>query len=495
MPASITASMLYNLVLCPHRVERDLFADPAERDPANAFVQMLWERGTAYEQQVVRGLGAAPLDLKAGTEEERERATLDAMRAGTPLVYGGRLRHGDLVGEPDLLRLEGGGYVAGDVKSGRGEEGGDDEGPGRLKLHYAVQLALYTDLLERLGFSAGRRAFVWDVTGAEVTYAFDEPRGAKKPGTWWDAYRLHLDSAREIVERRETTRPALCGDCKQCHWYTACTRRVEEEGDLTLVPELGRSRRDRLAPHFADVRAFADADLRAVLARDPAAFKGLGEKQVARWQARARLQVSGGRPYATQPLALPEGDPILYFDVETDPMLDFCYLHGFWVVERGHGRFVEFHTRDDSREEEARAFAEAIAFVRSHDGAPIVHYSPYERVTWRALAERHAHVPGAAEAEALMSKPRAFDLYNDAVRPHTQWPTRDYSIKSLAKYLGFRWRDTHPSGAASIQWFQEWLCTRDDAGLRRILEYNEDDCIAMQVVLDALRAMPVKPGV
>jgi hypothetical protein len=36
------------------------------------------------------------------------------------------------------------------------------------KLHYAVQLAFYVDILERLGLSAGRGAFVWDINGEEV---------------------------------------------------------------------------------------------------------------------------------------------------------------------------------------------------------------------------------------------------------------------------------------------------------------------------------------
>lgn len=492
MSEVVTASMLYNLVLCPHRVERDRFASADERDPANAFVQMLWERGNTYEREVVARLEPPPLDLKLGTDAERVRATLDAMRRGVPLVYGGRLEWGDLVGEPDLLRREGAGYVAGDVKSGRGEEGGDDDAPGKPKLHYAVQLALYTELLEHAGCSAGRRAFVHDVNGDEFVYDLGAPRGAKTPQTWWEAYREHLATARAILARSERTRPALSSDCKQCHWYSACTKRVEADGDLTLVPELGRSRRDRLVKYFPDVRAFAAADLRAVLAADPAAFKGLGDAQVARWQARAKLQVSGGGPYATQPLDLPAGDTILYFDVETDPMLDFCYLHGFWVVEQGRGRFVEFHTADDSRAEERRAFAEALAFLRAHESAPVVHYSPYERVTFRALAARYPDVPDADRAEEWMSRPRAFDLYHHAVRPHTEWPTRDYSIKTLAKYLGFSWRDTHPSGAASIQWFQEWLRTREAAQLQRILDYNEDDCRAMEVVLEGLRRMPVQ---
>jgi hypothetical protein len=46
----------------------------------------------------------------------------------------------DLLGDPDLLRYEGDRYVAGDIKSGAGEEGPEDVGT--PKVHYAVQVAL-----------------------------------------------------------------------------------------------------------------------------------------------------------------------------------------------------------------------------------------------------------------------------------------------------------------------------------------------------------------
>jgi hypothetical protein len=78
---------------------------------------------------------------------------------------------------PDLLRRESAGYIPGDVKSGRGKEGGDEDHDGKPKLHYAVQLALYVDILERLKSSAGRRAFVLDIEGNEVTYEFSTPLG------------------------------------------------------------------------------------------------------------------------------------------------------------------------------------------------------------------------------------------------------------------------------------------------------------------------------
>ena len=67
------------------------------------------------------------------------------------LIYGGRIKIDDLLGEPDILRRNNDGYIAGDIKSGSGKEGGDEETDGKPKKHYAVQLALYTDILERTG--------------------------------------------------------------------------------------------------------------------------------------------------------------------------------------------------------------------------------------------------------------------------------------------------------------------------------------------------------
>lgn len=40
MTVPITASMLYDLVSCPHCVHMDLYGDPADRDAINPFVQI-----------------------------------------------------------------------------------------------------------------------------------------------------------------------------------------------------------------------------------------------------------------------------------------------------------------------------------------------------------------------------------------------------------------------------------------------------------------------
>src|SRR5439155_19460041 len=99
----ITGSLLYNLVACPHRVYRDLFTDPSKRDPDSKFVQLLWERGTAFEAEVIASLGLPFINLSDISSDERERRTDSSMAECAPLIYGGRIRVKDLLGEPDLL--------------------------------------------------------------------------------------------------------------------------------------------------------------------------------------------------------------------------------------------------------------------------------------------------------------------------------------------------------------------------------------------------------
>ena len=55
----------------------------------------------------------------------------------------------------------------------------------------------------------------------------------------------------------------------------------------------------------------------------------------------------------------------------------------------------------------------------------------------------------------MFDSKRTVDLYK-IVKSSTEWPTWDHSIKTLAKYLGFKWRDTNPSGAASIEWYDQF---------------------------------------
>ena len=492
---AITASMLYSLVSCPHRVTMDLFADPAQRDPVNAFVELLWERGSAVERERMASLDVPFVDLHALTTTEKANTTREAMAAGAPLIYGGRIEADDLLGEPDLLRKEGADYVPGDIKSGAGEEGGDDEGnDSRPKKTYAVQLALYVDILERVGVSAGRRGFIWDVHGAEVTYDMTARRGVRNSETWWDFYAAQLATARGIMARTNDTLPAYAsGTCKLCHWYSSCLKALKAADDLTLISELGRAKRDAMCRDIKTVVKLATVNPEVYTKGKKTVFAGVGPDTLAKFHERARLLSSPNpKPYLKAPVTLPAHECELFFDIEFDPMRDVCYLHGF-IERRGCDnnteKFFGFFMPDTTPAAEEAAFAQAWDYMRRAQPCAIFYYSKYERTIYRKLQAKYSSVCSADDIEALFEPTNTVDLYFDVVKPHTEWPTHDFSIKTLAKYLGFQWRDTHPSGAASIQWFDEWVKTGSPETRQRILDYNEDDCRATRVLLDGIRKL------
>jgi len=101
-----------------------------------------------------------------------------------------------------------------------------------------------------------------------------------------------------------------------------------------------------------------------------------------------------------------------------------------------------------------------MSYFASAPDAAIYYYSKYERTIYRKLQAKYPDVCGAEDIEGLFEPSRAIDLYGDVVLKATEWPTKDPSIKTLARYLGFAWRDTHPSGAASIEWFDRWCRDR-----------------------------------
>lgn len=489
----ISASMLYNLVECPHRLSLDLYGNPAERDEISPFVQLLWEKGNAREQTVISELEEPFLDLSNLRGDEKERRTLVAMEEGEALIYSGRISAGDLIGEPDLLRREGGGYVAGDIKSGSGEEGQEDKK--KPKKSYGVQLALYTDILEQMGKSGSRSPFVWDVNGEEVIYDLDKAVGKRPPRKLWEFYQKKLLAARQTVALAIETRPALSSDCKLCHWRSTCKSILELSDDLTLLPNIGRSTRDKLVLAIPSVSDLARIDVEDFVSGKKTIFERIGVGTLQKFKERAILATTeDAQPYLREAVVLPNSSRELFFDIEVDPMRDLCYLHGF--LERqdqdpSSERYVAFFMDGTSLEEEERVFREAWSYVAENQPCDIYYYSSYEKRIWKELQEKYPSVCASEEVEELFSAATTIDLYTDVVARHSEWPTRDFTIKSLATFLGFRWRDTDPSGAASIEWYDRMVRMQDPELKQRLLDYNEDDCIATRVLADAIRDLPV----
>jgi predicted RecB family nuclease len=489
----ITGSMLHDLIRCDHRVALDIHGDADARDEVNEFVEMLWEGGVEHEVAVLADLLAASpgaVDLRYASAASRQALTQIAMDAKAPLIVGGEISEADLLGRPDVIRRDGDGYIAGDIKLGAGEDGR----VGVPRLRYAIQVALYADILERMDRLSRPYAFIIDGNGVELEFALDIDLGGSK-GTLVDQYDEALEHARDIVDDTVLTLSVQAAECKLCRWYSVCKADVMERDDLTRIPQLGRTLRDNLMRTFPTVASLAAANVEAHIDGRKTDFPGLGPDRLRRFQDRARLlSTPGATAYARVPLTLPPRGRELLFDIETDPMADHCYLHG--VVERwtdGSGRPAQYHAFISSGpDDEARAFQESLEFLEADPTASVIYWSKYERTVYRALSAKYPDTETAERVEALFASARCVDLLYDIVAPHTEWPCCDFSVKTLAVHSGFKWRDAKPSGAASIRWYRDWQRTGDEALRTRIVEYNEDDNLAVGRVLDVLREMRVR---
>ena len=79
-------------------------------------------------------------------------------------------------------------------------------------------------------------------------------------------------------------------------------------------------------------------------------------------------------------------------------------------------------------------------------------------------------------------------------KKHFAFPTRGYSIKEVAPALGFHWTAEDAGGLNCEAWYGEWLRSGEEELKRKILEYNRDDVVAMEVIFNHLKKMGEVPN-
>ncbi|MBN1618926.1 TM0106 family RecB-like putative nuclease [Candidatus Dojkabacteria bacterium] len=491
----ITPSLLYNYIQCPHRPWRDKYGNPAEKLEPNEFVKLLWEKGVLHEESIVTKLGLFE-DMEQYPYKERAAKTLQAMQDGVQLIYHGQLIKDELRGEPDLLRKVSSNpnkYMAIDIKSGQGYEGANNEEDetGKPKKHYAVQLCLYTDILERLGYSYSREGRIIDINNKEVEYTFDNPMGARTPQTFWEYYIQIKEEVLLLLQNKTENKPASSSICKLCPWYSSCKNWIKENDDMTQIYRLGRSIRDTLREDLEinTVEDLLNINLTQALSNKSKNFLvGIGESTLSTVIQRARVFRTTKQPVAYRSFDFPKVDHELFFDIEADPTQDHVYLHGVWERSKQGEKFVYFLAENVSPKEEKEAWAGFWKYIDGLEGSySVYYYGSYEKTMYKHLREKYPEVISEDKLEEFFDNENVINLYNDVIDKYTDWPLSSYSIKEIAVYLGFKWRDTEPSGANSIKWYNEFVESGDQDIMKRIVEYNEDDCKATMVVKDWFR--------
>ena len=493
----ITASKLYNYLQCNHKVWRDQHGPKEELiDEVNPFVELLWEKGIQHEKELVKTIGAY-LDLSEGSLEERISKTEEALSNREQIIYQGVIKHGNLLGIPDLLVLEEGIYYPIEIKSGMGLEHVSSEKATdpKPKKGYAVQLAIYIDILTKMNLINHRTAYVLDGNYDKVEYNLDLKMGVRTEQSYWELYLSTKETVQQLVANEISNLPALSSACKLCNWYNSCKSWAKETNDMTQLYKSGRNVRDTMMRDLGlstvdDVIGLSVPGLIARKKKDKEFLYRIGEKMLNKLTIRANLFKNGLDPKIHKPIKFPQVEYELFFDIEDDPTQEFVYMHGVYERSSKGERFVDFTAKDISDAEEKKAWADYWKYIDSlpQDDYAVYYYSHHEKTTYLKLQKKYSDVITKEAVLEFFANPTVIDLYR-YIDSSTDWPIGSYSLKEIATYLGFSWRDETPSGALSIKWFNDYIKKKDDETLKRILEYNEDDCKATMVVKDGIEKL------
>jgi uncharacterized protein len=257
---------------------------------------------------------------------------------------------------------------------------------------------------------------------------------------------------------------------------------AEQLGHISLVYGLQR----RSASILIERGITTFAELAAVDPGQLDEWTGCSQATAERLVSQARSLVEESVLWCRRP-ELPAVETEIFFDIEGDPEHDALYLFGLLIRDSNGERYRSFLA--ERPEDESTAFIACLEFLETLPEAPIYHYHHYERTALERLTEKH----GVASCRIEAVVPRLRDL-NSEIHESCYLPISSYSLKSVARYLGFEWSREDSSAVQSVVWFSSWLKSGTRSYLNRAIEYNADDCRATRVLKDWLAAGPDHRG-
>jgi predicted RecB family nuclease len=453
----------------------------------SAFEEIIRRLGERHEKAHVATIENLT-DLSSGTLEERQEKTLEAIAAGTPVIYqpvfmaaikiGGR--DCTLVGIPDLLIRAGEDYVIRDVKMAR-----------RLteKEHAEIfwQLRLYGFLFT---MATGKPPVRLEVFGGASEIV---PIDAVANGAVEEELARYVTI---MLGAKPPFEPVGWTKCGGCGYFETCWKQAEGRKDVALVQKvdqnLARAMHDLGISSYDDLlEKYDEASLAAVQ-------KPWGQKTQKVGKAAGDILLSAralqsGEPIAIATPEIPAGSNFVMFDLEGLPPhldeLEKIYLWGLQVYGGKPGPFVAatagFGT-DGDREGWMEFLKQAAAIFNEYGDIPFVHWHHYERTKVKLYVDRYGDPDGTA-ARVLEN---LFDLLR-ATQKAVVLPLPSYSLKVVEKFVGFKRTQTEYGGDWAMAQYIEATETEDEELRAKVIsdihKYNEEDLGATWAVLSWLQ--------
>lgn len=458
----------YKYFRSPFLVWCDAFAPAGERDPESAYMEMIFENGRSFEDEIAKEQFPGSLDLDPTSHEKAFLQALEALFQGVQYVRNGILYYlpGGFVAVPDVLVRKEGPSLFGDwhyevveIKSSK-----------QIKEEHIMQAAYYNHLLGILqGVTPAQFALI---DGQKEKRVF-EHRECEQ------AVLRTIGAIRGILQGKQPAPAKL-----DWPWSSFSVKVLREQQDLSLIPNLYSAHKEILAGR--GVRTLQDLFGLGILG-----VRGIPFDTLERYRRSAKAIFQGRHTFLQKPF-LPEAGLELFLDFEgveqmrvNGKAISLDYLIGVLAREGGQESFIPFVA--ETPRDEHEMLLSFLKFLRERGLAgkqakemAIYHFGPYEKSHLARLLDRYGVDRRLAE-KILASMVDILQVSRKSVI----FPTHSYALKEIGKYLGFQWKGVDDAKDA-IALYLDFLKSGNRESLEKIIQYNQDDCLALRRVKDFL---------
>lgn len=460
----LTAEHFYKFFQCPHWIWYDIYADAKKKKRVPPILDLLYKSKLTNSAESIKKFKEFEQIKREQFKdiEEAFLATLELMKKGKN-IYHGVLMHENWSGMPDLL----------EARPGKSEFGDwhyvvyDIQNTLDLRDEYKFQLVFYSLMLERLQGVRPKEAYIMDPDGNTRSFLIND---------FADQFNLTREKIEKILEG-EKPAPFLKSSCKKTPWYSLCFEGAKECNDISLIFRISQADQRRLYDiGIKTVSQLAEADMNELQAK----LEDWPFDKIVRFNNQANVLISG-QTLVLKKSNFPKVRHEVYFDIESDPTKDIHYLFGLLVKDNESGSVEYKKFFANNKEEEPLIWKQLLDFIAELDDFVIYHYAYLEKKVFNAFSLKY----GAPSGLISKFEENTIDLYDQTVES-VVLPLYFYSLKDVAGYIGYKWDDPKAGGAESVVWYNEWLETKDDNILKKLLKYNEDDVRATLAVKEWL---------
>ena len=432
-------------VFCRH------FADEKLKDSRSEYFELLFKKGNIHEDNVVKELYPKAEQCDVKDRKQGFMELLEEMQKGVESLHNFPLMllQEGLHGEFDILEKRKGKsdfgnyyYIVKEIKHAK-----------NVREKHAMQAAFYNYLLGKIQGYTPEKFYI--INREMKSFGF-------KYSDFKEKVENAIEGVNKILDERKAS--ATYNACAY-PWKTYCNKMAIENNDISLALNVGLKRKITLNKiGLCTLKDLANTDIDKLIGLD-----GVGNK-TAQAMRRSAESLVKNKPIVFGKVTMPNAKTIIYLDLEgTDDegLIKIDYLFGALV----DGKYYSFVAH--KREDEGKMFAEFLEFLKQYDQYLLYHFGDYEKTRIKHMIKLYGI------GEEVLDK--LVDLHK-IIREYVAFPAYGQGLKEIAHYLGYNWKHKEVNAMESVALYNDYLETGDKHKLQLVIDYNEDDVRATEVI-------------